>query len=87
MMRGKTILKNLALMSVGFDDAAAVLTLANQQLCQANEEMMFRHGHGMDSAVKDLIQAVQNDIAAYENGAEQFDDITMLGLRYTGPKV
>ncbi len=39
------------------------------------------------AAVKDLIQAVQNDIAAYENGAEQFDDITMLGLRYTGPKV
>ena len=183
MMRGKTILKNLALMSVGFDDAAAVLTLANQQLCQANEEMMFitvffaildvhtgeliyvNGGHNpplvshrtdtgtewtylrtekksrplgviedfvytankltlapgdtlflytdgvteamnteeqlygeerlqdflnhteTTAAVKDLIQAVQNDIAAYENGAEQFDDITMLGLRYTGPKV
>ena len=183
MMRGKTILKNLALMSVGFDDAAAVLTLANQQLCQANEEMMFitvffaildvhtgeliyvNGGHNPPlvshrtdkgtewtylrtekksrplgviedfvytankltlapgdtlflytdgvteamnteeqlygeerlqnflnhtetaAAVKDLIHAVQNDIDAYENGAEQFDDITMLGLRYTGPKV
>ena len=41
MMKGKTILKNLAMMMKNPDDLAAVMTLANQQLCQDNDEMMF----------------------------------------------
>lgn len=41
MMKGKTILKNLATMMSTPDDLAAVMTLANQQLCQDNDEMMF----------------------------------------------
>ncbi len=41
MMRSKTIIKNLALMTTSPDDAAAVLDLANQQLCQDNDELMF----------------------------------------------
>ena len=41
MSRSKTILKNLATMMTNPDDFAAVMTLANQQLCQDNEEMMF----------------------------------------------
>lgn len=41
MMKGKTILKNLATMMKTPDDLAAVMTLANQQLCQDNDEMMF----------------------------------------------
>ena len=41
MMKGKTILKNLAMMMKNPDDLAAVMTLANQQLCQGNDEMMF----------------------------------------------
>ena len=41
MMRGKTILKNLATMMTNPDDLAAVMTLANNQLCQGNDEMMF----------------------------------------------
>ena len=41
MMRGKTILKNLAMTMQSPDDLAAVMTLANNQLCQGNDEMMF----------------------------------------------
>ena len=41
MMKGKTILKNLATMMKSPDDLASVMTLANQQLCQDNDEMMF----------------------------------------------
>lgn len=41
MMRGKTILKNLAMTMQSPDDLAAVMTLANDQLCQGNDEMMF----------------------------------------------
>ena len=41
MMRGKTILKNLAMTMQSPDDLAAVMALANQQLCQGNDEMMF----------------------------------------------
>ena len=41
MMSGKTILKNFVLMARTADDLAAAMTLANQQLCQNNEELMF----------------------------------------------
>ena len=41
MMRAKTTLKNLVLMAKDPDDFAAVMTLANQELCRENEEMMF----------------------------------------------
>ena len=41
MSRSKTILKNFATMMQNPDDFAAVMTLANNQLCQDNEEMMF----------------------------------------------
>ena len=41
MMKGKTILKNLTMMMNTPDDLASVMGLANQQLCQGNDEMMF----------------------------------------------
>ena len=41
MSRSKTILKNFAMTMSNPDDFAAVMTLANNQLCQGNDEMMF----------------------------------------------
>ena len=41
MMTSKTVLKNFVMMANTADDLAAAMTLANQQLCQNNEEMMF----------------------------------------------
>ena len=41
MVRSRTILKNIAMMSASHDDYAAVVSLANQQLCEDNDESMF----------------------------------------------
>ena len=41
MVISKTVLKNFATFSTSPDDYAAVLSCANNQLCQGNEEMMF----------------------------------------------
>ncbi|MBR5909085.1 MAG: SpoIIE family protein phosphatase, partial [Schwartzia sp.] len=37
-----------------------------------------------DAPVKEILAKVRADIDAYANGAEQSDDITMLGIRYLG---
>lgn len=41
MVISKTILKNFAVFMNNSDDFAAVMTCANNQLCQGNDEMMF----------------------------------------------
>ena len=41
MVISKTVLKNFATVAATPDDYAAVLSCANNQLCQGNEEMMF----------------------------------------------
>ena len=35
--------------------------------------------------MKALLPGVRRDIADFADGADQFDDITMLGLTYFGP--
>ena len=41
MVISKTVLKNFATFAIAPDDYAAVVSCANNQLCQGNEEMMF----------------------------------------------
>ena len=36
------------------------------------------------SSAQEIIADIHADIDAYANGAEQFDDITMLGIRFEG---
>ena len=181
MMRSKTILKNLTIMSRDFEDVASILNMANSQLFENNGEMMFvtvwfgilntgsgeltyaNGGHNMplignvnDSdpnwhyvtqetvnhmvgikpnyqfsthrltlkpgemlflytdgvteamnekgelysderlnevlnqkgknslTAKEILTAVSRDIETYADGAEQSDDITMLGIKYLG---
>ncbi|SEH36984.1 SpoIIE family protein phosphatase [Selenomonas sp. KH1T6] len=176
MMRAKTTLKNLMLMATAPDDFGAVMTLANQELCQDNGEMLFvtvflaqldldtgeviyvNGGHnaplarqagkfsyvrhkkkdkmlGMienlsyethrlqlspgdmlflytdgvteamnkekkfyteerlqkvldnmsgEASVKEILTEVRGDIDAFADGAEQYDDITMLGVMFCG---
>jgi len=178
MMRAKTTLKNMVLMSKHTDDFADIMKMANQELCRENEEMMFvtvflarldlttgelvyvNGGHNsplvrnkgkfhylqqarnhmmlginegeayeahrlvmqpddmiflytdgvteaMNEAeaiyseerlqetlnreperdVREILAAVRQDVSAYAGGAEQSDDITMLGLKYCGRPV
>ena len=176
MMRAKTTLKNLVTMANNPDDFAAVMTLANQELCRENETMMFvtvffaqldlttgeliyvNAGHnppvlsengnfryltqkkkhmmlgvnedamyethrltispgdmlflytdgvteamdsdknlysedrlektinnvGVSLSVQEILANVRKDIDAHANGAEQSDDITMLGVKFFG---
>ena len=178
MMRAKTALKNLVLMAKDPDDFAAVMMLANQELCRENEEMMFvtvflaqlnlatgeliyvngghnpplvqekgqfrylrdKKKHAMlgvneeevyeshhlvlqpgemiflytdgvteamnkeqdfyteerlqkvldsmrgEASVKEILTEVRRDITAFANGAEQSDDITMLGVMFCGTR-
>ena len=37
-----------------------------------------------DVSAKDVLAAIRADIDAHAGGAEQSDDITMLGIRYLG---
>ena len=41
MMRSKTILKNLTIMSQNYEDVASILNMTNEQLYENNVEMMF----------------------------------------------
>ena len=76
MMSGKTILKNFVLMARTADDLAAAMTLANQQLCQNNEELMFIT---VFLAMLDLntgkliyVSAAHNSPLIYHNGKYEY---------------
>ena len=44
-------------------------------------------GRSGDLNLEDQIKAISDDVSAFTNGAEQFDDMTMLLLRYDGKPV
>ena len=76
MMTSKTVLKNFVLMANTADDLAAAMTLANQQLCQNNEELMFVT---VFLAMLDLktgkliyVSAAHNDPLIYQNGVYKY---------------
>ena len=48
------------------------------------ERMLARLNALKDASMRDTLPAVRQDIADFAGGAEQFDDITMLGLTYFG---
>ena len=81
MMRSKTILKNLAMTMSNPDDLAAVMILANNQLCQGNDEMMFVT---VFMAILDLktrkltyVNGGHNPPMIYHNAEEKFDWLQM----------
>ena len=81
MMRSKTILKNLAMTMSNPDDLAAVMILANNQLCQDNDEMMFVT---VFMAMIDLktqkliyVNGGHNPPMIYHNSQEKFDWLPM----------
>ena len=76
MMTSKTVLKNFVLMANTADDLAAAMTLANQQLCQNNEELMFVT---VFLAMLDLktgkllyVSAAHNDPLIYQDGVYRY---------------
>ena len=39
-----------------------------------------------DKPMEEILPAIKADIDSFAGKADQFDDITMLGFRYNGPK-
>jgi serine phosphatase RsbU (regulator of sigma subunit) len=48
------------------------------------ERVICEHFHGAASA-RELVTALQDDVLAFEDGAEANDDLTILALRWNGP--
>ena len=51
------------------------------------DRLMAVVGRSGDLNLEDQIKAISDDVSAFTNGAEQFDDMTMLLLRYDGKPV
>ena len=42
--------------------------------------------NAQDASPEDIIHSVRKDVDRFASGSEQFDDITMLCLKYNGPE-
>ena len=51
-----------------------------------NERMLATLNSEPDANPQALLHAVQKAVNAFVQDAEQFDDLTMLGLEYRGPQ-
>ena len=46
----------------------------------------FTMQDAQDASPEDIIHSVRKDVDRFASGSEQFDDITMLCLKYNGPE-
>ena len=67
-----------------YTDGVAEATNANEEL-YGTERMLEALNREPDAAPDQVLTAVAQDIGRFVDGAEQFDDITMLCFRYFGP--
>ena len=67
-----------------YTDGVAEATNRGNELF-GTERMLAALNKDPDAAPKQIIQNVADGITAFVDGAEQFDDITMLCLKYRGP--
>ena len=66
-----------------YTDGATEATNANSEQF-GEERLLYALNRQSDASPKELISNVMEDITAFVNGADQFDDITMLSLKYFG---
>ncbi|SKB72925.1 Stage II sporulation protein E (SpoIIE) [Lachnospiraceae bacterium] len=66
-----------------YTDGVAEATNSDQEL-YGTERMLAALNSEPDALPEKILSNVMNDINGFVNGAEQFDDITMLCLRYNG---
>ena len=67
-----------------YTDGVAEATNREEELF-GTERMLEALNKDPDAAPKQTLQNVMDGISAFVDGAEQFDDITMLCLKYRGP--
>ena len=66
------------------DGVAEAINSAEEQY--GTDRMLNILDANRDAAMTELLADVQADIDAFVGDAEQFDDITMMGFRYNGPR-
>ena len=68
-----------------YTDGVTEATNINDELF-GTQRMLDALNKNPDAMPKELLQNVRDDIDAFVGNAPQFDDITMMGLKYTGPE-
>jgi len=68
-----------------YTDGVAEATNANDEL-YGTDRMLEALNQDPDLDPKDLLPAVRKDVDKFVGAAPQFDDLTMLGLKYCGPE-
>lgn len=69
-----------------YTDGVAEATDANNQLFGTERTLEALNSIPEDSSQKDVLLGVRAAVDAFVKEAPQFDDLTMLGLRYNGPE-
>ena len=69
-----------------YTDGVAEATNGDDEL-YGTERMLSALNSEPDAQPEQVLGNVMNDITGFVDGAEQFDDITMLCFRYMGPSV
>ena len=68
-----------------YTDGVAEATNAAQELFET-DRMLASLNRGSDAEPEELLRRMRADVDAFVGSAPQFDDLTMLCLRYNGPK-
>ena len=68
-----------------YTDGVAEATDANNELFGTNRTLDALNGIPADASQKEVLAGVRVAVDAFVKEAPQFDDLTMLGLRYYGP--
>ncbi|MBP5289465.1 MAG: SpoIIE family protein phosphatase, partial [Clostridia bacterium] len=69
-----------------YTDGVAEATDANNQMFGTDRTVEALNAIPACCAQKDVLSGVRAAVDAFVKEAPQFDDLTMLGLRYNGPK-
>ena len=69
-----------------YTDGVAEATNANNELFGTERTLDALNAIPKDAAQQDVLKGVRAAVDAFVKEAPQFDDLTMLGLRYFGPE-
>lgn len=69
-----------------YTDGVAEATNANNELFGTDRTLEALNAMPEGASQQDVLKGVRNAVDEFVKGAPQFDDLTMLGIRYNGPK-
>ena len=69
-----------------YTDGVAEATNANKELFGTERTLEALNAIPADASQKEVLEGVRATVDAFVKDAPQFDDLTMLGLKYNGPQ-